>query len=542
VPEGELVDTPLGDAFALTDLDASVHGSLVATYPEQADGTGAKRFEIYRPADSKTGKPEHRVKAAKVFLPNLLSLYVFQSGPAYYLEVKGLSGGRMLGAESLGDRTERFASSQALVARIESLKALQPTPFAPPRPRPFRSRDSVAVVLSESTHRAVKDHVEQYVAHLRDQEQRSASRVVPVPDRLVAERNPARLRDFLRQQELTVDGVMLVGPDIAPFELVSTQGNVFHYASTDLPYGEFSSAFWDAPIPKSDPRYAERAYRSQNSIYRLTEPTPFTFDIDAFARDHLGGSRTPYLQTRWVTRWVGTDPSPAALQKQFAAFVEERLRYRPPSHHNVLGMAGGTGPLYDPGPDTDMQTVFEHSHDRLMTHVPSGSRVQTVHEADLGGAIRRVDAVVTFLNVSEHGTPEAVGDVKAWHLSRVAQMPALVHLEACANGMWAYTSLKDSIVANLFAIPRPPLAVVACQTIKAFPTMGGPDGVTRAENVLVDDWMPGQTIGDRQVQSNNGHLRSWDANATVARRPFPGEAFLQLFASASVFGDGTAEL
>ncbi len=537
--EGELVPSPLGEAFALTDLPATVLDQLVAAYPDRQDGSGARRFEISRRGNAQPS----RIKAAKVFLPNQLSLYVFQAGPAHFLEIKGLSGGRMIGAESLGDRTERFPSSDALMTRIAELTHLRPREFAAPRPRPFRSRDSVAVVLSESSYRALKDPVDRYVAHLRTREERGATTVIPVPDATVSERNPARVRDFLRRLALRTDGVMIVGTDIKPFELVSTQGTAFHYASTDLPYGEFASAFWDQPVRKSDTRYAEKAYHSgANWIFQMTQPTALTFDVDAFARDHLAGSRAPYQQTHWVTRWVGTDPSTQGLLRQFTAFATARLQYAPPEQHNILGLAGGTGPLYDPGPDTIMQTTFEHSHDPLMANAPAGSTLQTVHEADLQGAIVRVDANVTLLNLSEHGTPEAVGEVKAWNLRRVSRLPALVHLEACSNGMWAYTKLDESIVANLLAIAQPPIAIIACQTEKGFPTMGGPDGVTIAENVLIDGWKPGQTVGHRQLESTTGHLRSWGAGSVVASRPFPGEAFLQLFATASIFGDGTAEL
>jgi hypothetical protein len=537
--EGELVASPLGESFALTDLDTTVVDQLVAAYPEGKDGSGTKRFDIGR----RNGSVHSRVKATKVFLSNQLSLYIFQAGPDLYLEIKGLSGGRMIGAEPLADRTERFPSSAALMTRIAELAQLRPREFAVPRGRPFRSRDSVAVVLSESTYRALKDPVDRYVAHLRIREERAATTVIPVPDAIVAERNPARVRDALRRLAPATEGLMLVGPDIKPFELVSTQGAAFHFASTDLPYGAFDSPFWDQPVRKSDARYAEKAYHSSpNRVFQMTQPTPFTFDIDAFARGHLARSRAPYAQTYWVTRWVGTDPSPQGLLRQFGAFVTARLQYAPPERHNVLGLAGGTGPLYDPGPDTVMQSTFERSHDALMANAPAGSTLQTVYEADLQGAIVRVDANVTLLNLSEHGTPEAVGEVKAWNLRRISRLPPLVHLEACSNGMWGYTKLEESIVANLLGLAQPPITIVACQTEKGFPTMGGPDGVTKAENVLMDGWKPGQTLGRRQVDSTNGHLRSWDAGSAVAGRPFPGEAFLQLFATASIFGDGTVEL
>jgi hypothetical protein len=533
--EGEVVPGPLEASVALTNLDATVHERLVTAYPPR-DEAGAKRFTI----SSLHGVGRPSIQATRIFLPNLLSLYVFQAGSTYYLEIKGLSGGRIVGAESLADRTERFASVEALLARIDALAALAPRELAAPVPRPFQARDSVAVVLSESTHRALKDHVDRYLAHLRDAEGRAGSIALVVPDAIVADRNPARARDFLAGLQLGTDGLMIVGADIPPFELASTRRTPFLYATTDLPFGELGSPFWSRPIRKSDRRYAEKVYHSAaNQIYRIDRPTPFTFDIDAFADTHFAGSGVPYLQRHWVTRWVGTGPSAETLARQFGAFVDARLGYRPPQRHNVLSFMGGRGLLYDPGPDTAMQEEFERAHVPLMRNLPDGSSLQTLHEVDLPGAIRRIDPQVTFLNIDEHGTEDAIGDVKRWHLG--PWLPALVHLEACLTGRWAYTSLDNSIMANVLSLAHPPIAVIASQTEKGFRTMGGPDSIARAEDVFVDGWRPGQSVGSRQVESCNGYLQSWTPGSRAAAWG-SGEPFLQLFASASLFGDGTAEL
>jgi hypothetical protein len=60
--------------------------------------------------------------------------------------------------------------------------------------------------------------------------------------------------------------------------------------------------------------------------------------------------------------------------------------------------------------------------------------------------------------------------------------------------------------------------------------------------VFVSGWEPETSIGNRQIASVNGHLRSWTENPALAQRLMLSPGPTWLLASASVFGDGTAEL
>ncbi len=280
------------------------------------------------------------VVRSELHLKNGLRLSIFQVSGRYYLEIKGLSEGRIGSLLGARDHVERFSSVEDLFERIAFFAQGTHMPFPDPGEKPFRNNASVVFVASEKNFLLFRELLENHLEILQRSEHRERCRVLVVPEAIVSAGCPVALRNFLRSKVLDGEGVTLLGRDLVSFEVAVDAVGTRWRGQTDLPYGDFRASFWDRPV---------------------RTPGFKPYDMKLFADELLATGGASYQQVRWVSRWLASDEDPDTMIREFSCFLRRRQSYRPAKHHNVFRIRHGSGSLAGLDRNTRFLRV-EHGH------------------------------------------------------------------------------------------------------------------------------------------------------------------------------------
>lgn len=511
---------------------------LFQAFPQTTPHTGALKYPIWfvpPPGADPSLKPEW-IQSVRLHFANQLTCYAFEVGGKPHLEIKGFSSGRIIGFEKTSDHVEVFASIDEMIARLNELQTLKTRPMQAVQRRAFNNQDGIAVVVSESSYQLLKTELEEYAAHLAQKEGRKDSVIIRVPDDVVRTNDPRKLRQFLKQKPKLPKGIFIVGSDIKPFEIYSSYQGIISRGTSDLPFGDLSSSFWDGGKNKNDPSILNTVYFSNPmNTFQVGHPTPVAFDMNAFAQ------KAAHKQTHWVSRWLSASSDPQKTKQEFRAFLERRKSYQPAETQNIVSARGGDGILYNVGDDPEVLRWHNQNIDVFTSAGTKPFDKQVLIEADFKGVVQNLDRNATFLDLMEHGSPNGFGNVDASFFAKTTWLPDFVHIDACSSGAWAHASApENSVLAQALNTDTPPIAISAFQAIKSMPTIGKPDSVTDGRYVFLSDWKEGQTLGDRQIEAVNGMLESWQKSAP-AGKTLDGSRYFQLLAGDSIFGAGEIE-
>lgn len=473
---------------------------------------------------------------------NQVTIYAYQEGEKFKLDLKGFSAGTIQGYENIEDHTEEYLDCDSLSSRIREISELSTRPIDAPQRRSFSNAEQVLLVASQSSCMNLGDDL-QILKSKYLNEGRSNSKLLCIPDQIVKKRDPSAIRKTVAIHAQAVDGIILIGTDIAPFEFFFRSGypegwSAYYYGTTDLPYGNFDDEFWSKPKKKSAPGIAEVVYQSKDYIYPMNSPTPFTFDLDRWvSREFDVNSGVRYRQQRWVSRWLGPEGDRA---KSFRSFVSRRSNYEPVVAQRISYARGGESFMMTPGRHENLKFLIELLQPRVST-LPSGTDVRVYSDGDLKQFTRFLSPATTLLVLDEHGNPEALGNLHAQDLGHVVNgLPEIFLAHSCLIGAWGYSgSVDNSFLVKSFSIERPPLAMAASQGLLSLPTIES--GTREIVSPYLTYWRPGQSLGQRQVESLNLNFDSWRAYTPTFVNYSRAFSAGQLFLTTSIFGDGTIE-
>lgn len=471
-------------------------------------------------------------------LKNNQTVYAYQKDSELLLDIKGASGGQIVGQEEQSNRTEIFQDCDSMRSRIENLSLFESRKFSIPTNHEFVSKESVLLVASEQTCALLDNDLQDYI-HTYLSEGRNESRTLCIPQDLIQKKDPSLIRTFLKDQVSGINGVILLGSDIPPFEFflrsgLGTQWVSYDYGTTDLPYGEFNSHFWSKPRSKHSPGIAENIYKSENFIYKMTSPTSFTYDLDRFVSSFGNGA---YQQKLWVSRWLSMAVTPENLKSEFRNFLNRRKNYKPYDSQRLVLSRGAESFMLNPGDHSFYSTLSDDV--KFWNFFANFQNEALIYpESDMASLIKQMDPSTTILSLTEHGNAEAMGNIFPQTILSLSKLPALVNFGGCETGAWGYAAGSEtSLLASVFSISEPPIGVIASQGITSMPTFGRPD-IVNAE-ILLSRWKSGQSLGSRLIETFEANLEDWRTRPFSSFQPaaFPA----QLFHTVSIFGDGTLE-
>lgn len=451
---------------------------------------------------------------------NQHTLYLYREHGEIKLDVKA----------NRKSETHTFKSCEALANEIENIQNIQPTRTEKSHRRSWSSNENVALVASEKNCATLQAPLEQWLSLLH-REGRFRSHLLCIPQRVISQNNPSTARTWIRNQIHPVDGIILVGVDIPTFEYFHRTGYgpgwaEFAYGITDLPYGSLEDQFWDQWISKKSASLRERVYKAKNFLYPMDRPTEVAFDLDQFSSEIRFSSQ--YTQHYWVSRWLGEDP------EHLSRWLHRRATFQPPQQAFGQYHRGGESFMWRPGDHEILEIVKKDLSDW-------GDRLNIFTESDLKNSVRFLDPHLEWIAFSEHGQPEAIGNLHASHLKDMAWLPSFVHWDTCLGGSWAYaTHWKDSLIHRTLQVDQAPLAILASAGIKWWRTIGK-SGLGTA-HIFLSPLEENLSMGARQVLTVNRNLELWRKNPRVHYNRSPSEVPMQIFHAVSLFGDGSIEL
>ncbi len=474
---------------------------------------------------------------ATCHLINDLTLHIYQENNRMIVEVAGLHSGFFSTADASRNGMETYSRCKDVTAAVKKWATLRKIAVLPANSKSPENIDSVAVVASKRNCSGLKNVIDDWIEALTS-EGKSGSALICVPDEIVGTNNPALVRQYIFENISRQKGLILVGSDLPPFEIYSKTGfspgyAQFDYGSSDLPYGEISSVFWNQPISKLSDSLRNIVYHDENNIHLTRQPTSWAYDLDLWRASVMRGSETFEAQNNlWVSRWVADE---SYLKHSLRNFVERRSQFRPFLNHRYLHARGSSGVMFTPH-DPDLELRTQNMLRPFFDNLPPQSRSYIMTGTQLFGLTRHIDTETTMMTYDEHGTSVGIGDLKAFRLVQMDFYPPILNLDSCQVGEWYEEESSQTFIAQLFSADRPPLVVLASQGTKWMPTIGSVDSITG--DVFFDGLASGQTFGNRQLETFQNNMRHWFQNyPNDPTTSFP----MQLYHSLSLFGDGSIE-
>lgn len=524
----------MGASVAAEITPSPCNSSLLNSFPENEHG-GCRPYSMYD-ADA-----ESLVDEVSCHFENQISLYAYAKNGQLKLDIKGLSGRSFEGASNSVNQTKEFADCDSLRLEIEKYsEQISKKTYDAPK-RDLKNRENVLLVSSETTCRQMQDSLNAMLTVFRN-EGRSSSSVLCLENSLLQTKNPSLVHARIRAKTASIDGILLIGSDIPPFEYFyrtgyddSTAWSAYKYGTTDLPYGSTDDDFWARPLSKNQKNIGEIVYRSRDYMYGLDYPTPWAFNFDDWVSKFQNNGA--YRQTQWVARWLTDD----LTSKAWSSFVQRRRDYLPPEFHRVTFAMGSVSFMLRPEKHESWERL-QNELKPFMSNLPPESTLEVLAEADLRSTARFVPKTTSFLVLNDHGNPTALGNITTEIGDQARWLPPIVNLDSCLTGSWSYAGgLHHSFIAKIFRVENPPLAVVASQGIMELSVMGG-SSTHKEHDVFLDGWKVGQSLGQRQIETINNNLKAW--RLWPKPHPFLKPSFFpaQIFLTTSIFGDGTIEL
>ncbi len=520
-------------AFTIQPLDSDCLAQLVTTFPSSSLQGGCQPYTMFHYTQGTEGEFTEQVSCT---FSNLTTSFVFKADEQIVVDVRGLSDRVISQADLREDSAWKFESCQGV---IDFLDRIRETPARVPaisQKGEFYSRESILLVTSQSRcEEAERAQLNRWLNTLRS-EGRFDSELLCIPTPLVQTQNPSVIRRHILSHVTTQQGIILVGDEIPPFEFFKATGwedpwAPYKYGHTDLPYGAMDSDFWDNPLRKDQAPLLNKVYFDKDFIYGPHKPTRFSFDLQDFIR---GDEITFYQQALWVSRWIAP---PLNSKSSLDHFVERREDFRPSKTQNLILTRGAENIMYTPL-DFTIRDYYKISTDFWRSLDPANRFAQILMPIDLDASLRFLDPHVNFLILNEHGNPENVGNINYQSFEGIQRLPELVSFDSCLSGAWGYAdSLNSSVLTAAFAVPSPPLALIASQGIKSYRTFGEPDRQVRA--TFLGEWPSGVSLGLHQREMINSELAYW--RESLSHDPFYEETVSQVFHSLSIFGDGSFE-
>lgn len=486
-------------------------------------GQGCQRFTI----SEETPSGLHFTTQMECHFPNQVTMHVYQHNGQIKSDFRGFSGGYLYLAPK-GNRTKIYETCTELLNDLIEVERFSLSEMPSVSYREFSVHDSVTIAASEENCQFIEEELH-LLLKIYLAEGRSNSNLVCIPQAIIELKNPAPIRQYLAKFNRITDGMILIGADIPPFELFFEMHHPMRYiyAASDLPYGN-NLEFWDQPLPKTDPK-----------------PSVVAYNMNVFARN---GLHNAYIQRHWISRYLGHSLK-RNIKENLQRFLQRRALYRPVERHNILIAASAwTNFARYAGQHSTWGYIDEANHEILKTF-PMGTEIRTYVESDLEGIAQHLDKNITFLSLAGHGSGIHIGQFSADAFSRISWLPTLVNLETCFGGYWMHDSQDQDpshmLITNVLHTDVPPLAVTATQAgswlSKLYKSIRSP---VVAEDVFLTDWSFVRTLGQRQKETIEFNLRHIDRFVgTESRDIFWRKASFahQMFATYSIFGDGTVE-
>lgn len=493
-------------------------------------GQGCHKFTI----SEETQLGLHFTTQIECHFPNQVTAHVYQHNGQIKSDFRGFSGGYLYLAPK-DNITRIYETCTELLSDLIEVERFSLSEMPSVSYREFSVHDSVTIAASEENCQFIEEELH-LLLKIYLAEGRSNSNLVCIPQTIVELKNPALVRQYLAKLNTHTQGIMLLGDDIPPFELFFEMHHPMRYiyAASDLPYGN-DLEFWDKPLPKTD----------QNSIIRIDVPSVVAYNINLFTRN---GFHNAYVQRHWVSRYLGHSLK-RNIKENLQRFLQRRALYLPVERHNILMAASAwTNFARYAGQHSAWAHLDEANHE-ILKKFPMGTDIRTYVESDLEGITQHLDKNITFLSLAGHGSGIHIGQFSADAFSGILWLPILVNLETCFGGYWMYGSQdqgpSNMLITNVLHTDVPPLAVTATQAgswiSKFYKSIRSP---VVEEDVFLTDWSSVRTLGQRQKETIEFNLRRIDRFVgTESRDAFWRKASFahQMFATYSIFGDGTVE-
>ncbi len=417
-----------------------------------------------------------------------------------------------------------------LLTLIDDMSHESTTQSSPVPTKNFESDDSILIVASEQTCEQAKMSLNNLL-QVYLSEGRARSQLICIDQTVVSQQNPSLIREILLKYHNTIDGIILVGLDLVPFEFYAhSVGSLYNHGMSDLPYGEGKSPFWSQPLAKQSSELLNKIYHEKGFIYKSDSPGLFAFNLNDLIETDLANDKRTVPQ-KWVTRL------PAADAPSIDSFVRRRTLYRPRAFQSVIHARGSQSLYYRPF-DTNLRNQMIRRLSRFQQNLAPQSRLEILESSILSAVATFVSRDTTMLVLDEHGNSSSLGDLRYYHLSSTIFLPEILHFDSCTVGAWALADdSSHSLLVRSFTGENPPLVVLASQGIKSMPTIGFPDSMV--SDIFFAQMRPGTSFGARQIASFENNLKFWQTGEarTLHRLDLP----LQLWHSLSLFGDGSIE-
>lgn len=460
---------------------------------------------------------------------NDVSVDIFDQNLSIRGDIKGLSQIVFENfVESQENHQETFRTCHDLLNRIHALRSLKPFTLPKVGRKSFSHKDGVTLVASDATCDIFSNAFEALLRLLAS-EGRQGARLC-VPNAIVAQKNPSTIRDFIKSKSVRTQGILLVGNDIPPFEVLSRgTGGIYDVGHTDTPYGELQHGFWSRGISKETGWVRGPVYKD-NGTYPVTRPSLWAFDLDQFLASEIKlPASKRYVQRHWVARWMGD-------ANAFQRYLQRRQSYRPVEKRVFFhGVDQFTFP-FEPGRFYDVDAA-------LYRHVSDSRRGGTYRayvQTSLESLTAHFDDSINLASLFSHGNTDGMQGFDSLSLRNVNWLPEIVNSEGCLTGAWGYSpGLEKTMVHAVLERPQAPLALIAPQAVTSYPTVFSHNEKIIADRYIMD-WPHGQALGQRQIGSFNKNLTHV---VGLAQRDslVTGRAVLQTFIAHSIFGDGTVE-
>jgi len=454
---------------------------------------------------------------------NQVTLYAYKEDGQIHLDANG-------------DQLHEFTtqeSCESLSQAIASYEKVSRPSFSESESHPLSQQESILVVASQANCENWKMELADLVS-IYKQEGRINSKLLCIPNSVLKTRNPAKIRQLIQKRENTQAGIILVGAEIPTFEIYYHTGyggdwSAYGYGQTDLPYGDSGIRFWNEPLSKTSSSLRNKVYHDSGYMYETNSPTPYAYDIDTLVKSELASTGI-YQQKKWVSRWMGDQRS---LQK----FIERRQSFRVSRPLRITVASGSEGVFWRPH---EIET-FERWLKDLVRWSNSPSETKVFSHADLEGITKNLDPQTDILVTTEHGQPEAVGNLHATEIAKATFLPPILNLDTCLGGAWGYaTDPESSLIYKSLSATQPPLVILASGGIKWTRTIGEADNLSRV--IFMDPDALGKSLGQRQIQTFAENWMYWRLSAGQWWNSNPPSFAHQLFHNFSLFGDGSIEM
>lgn len=529
-------------------VNLSCEERVLMQLPKQDDGFGCEASDEFATQSFRVRDEWYFPVLPKTYLrchfASRHTSYYYQHDGKHYLDIRGQ------GLEN--GKAFEFERCDAAITKLsnEADKEAQLL-FSAPVSRALKSNESILVVASQRNCQMLSDSLAQLIEHYQN-ERRVDSKLLCLKPELIKEKNPASIRNAIHAviNRQSIDGIILVGMDIPPFELFYIHNKQGSHGHSDLPYGELASEFWRKPIDKSDASLKGKVfYDKPGYVYQTEHPSRYAYNLTN-ASEVI---KQTYQQKLWVTRWLPSYTDTSLVLGEFDRFVSKRLHYAPTVGQRLLMMSE----YYRLGLGYFNNHYDQKRVDEFLKYSPH-SEAKFYSYSSFHPMVKNLPEHTSLLVLDAHGSGHRAGSIDSmdyYSFSELTVWPEIVLLSNCLNGMWGIFNFNDGVnfpgtllASAVLNSESKPLAVIASQLSTSFHYMG-PSSEMQKESFFTS-FTEGQSLGRRQVDVvnvnvkyfnklyNNGRfdqIGNWDKDAFLAA------LYIDLLASVSIFGDGSIE-